>query len=741
MLVVGATAWAGAVAGSLAPVFPAGLGALASALILLLASRWRTRRRASPLLVHASILLAYASLAALTAPPEARVSRAGRLTGRVVDARRLVRSIEVRIALEGAAGETVRVDVPLTGNDSLDRLPSSVVPGALVETLVRGRTSGTGWLVAPCAAAMRPLSTPRGPEWWGALPARIRSRFRARVRETFERVLPPETTGSLVALLTGDRTLLDPRDASALRRAGLAHLFVVSGLHVGWIVGAATILVTRLAGREHSRRAAAVCALALVALSLLPTSAPVLRAAGALLLAQLGSLAGRRTPPGAALGGVTCLLIALDPRLSVSWSFGLTIAATAAIVLAVDRRGRAARATVLLAPAAATWSPIVLMTGRLAPWGAAGTAVALPLTVATLAAGWVAVLLPESAGPLKAAATHAAGWLASVTGDLVRFFGELPWSGRIASPAGWGWCALAEVTLIVALTAPRRRAAGLAALAFVAAASWPLRPLPDGTGIAPTLDVIDVGQGQAVLVREDTVALLVDAGDDRGRAGSRRLVAGLAHRGLRSLDALVISHADRDHAGGAETVLAAAPPRLLALPEGLIDRPELSTLIRSATRRGIPVRPLRSGDVLSLGGIDLVAWHPEAGDRRRSNQASLALYVRTSGFAAWLPGDAGREAEAEWLLRRPPPAVDVLVAGHHGSRDATTGAFLARLAPRAVIVSCGARNRFGHPHPETLRRVRAAGARVWLTAGRGDVRARHDGERLLVTRAGLPPAP
>jgi competence protein ComEC len=246
----------------------------------------------------------------------------------------------------------------------------------------------------------------------------------------------------------------------------------------------------------------------------------------------------------------------------------------------------------------------------------------------------------------------------------------------------------------------------------------------------------DVGQGQAVLVRERGAAVLLDTADDRDWSGTRRVVSRLHELGVRDADLLLVSHADRDHAGGLHEMGAALAPRAILLPDAALDAPELLASIAAASRRGIPVRPVRAGDTVTVGPLRLDVRSPERGWLSGDNEASLVVRVQTSGFNAWIPGDAGLAVETRLLASRSVVRSDILVAGHHGSRDATGSDFLAALAPRAVIVSSGRRNRFGHPHPNFVSRVNDEGIRLFITANGGDVRVGMWRGRLVVTQPG-----
>jgi competence protein ComEC len=218
--------------------------------------------------------------------------------------------------------------------------------------------------------------------------------------------------------------------------------------------------------------------------------------------------------------------------------------------------------------------------------------------------------------------------------------------------------------------------------------------------------------------------MLIDAADDRARDGTRALVHALRARRVARLDALVLTQNDRDHAGGAMDLLAAAPPRRLVVGENLLDDPELRPLYAAAARRGVPVVPLAAGERLDLGRVRALVLHPAPGIAVRDNERSLVLHLRGRGLDALVTGDAGLAAEREMLARGLVPRTAILVAGHHGSKGSTGDLLLRSAAPGVALISAGRGNRFGHPHPETLARL-AARRVPWLITARDGSLAAH----------------
>ncbi len=711
LLLAAAALWSGAACGPAAPAAAAGPLALAAGLAAWCAERQQGRGSIGWAL--AGFALAGAALGALDAGERTASETSGPARGRWIDARPVRGGTLVVLDGRGPG----RVFVPRTGQDWLDRLPDGAAPGATIEIPLR-HAEGAGTPRALSASSIVVLSPARGLARLTAFAATVRAGFLRRATERLVRAADgageDPAGGLLLAMVAGERDALTAEDWRALRASGLAHQAVVSGVQVGLIVLAAAWALAPLGGPHGLGRRGVALAAAAAAMLLLPAEPPVRRAGVAVLVARAGRLAGRGASPASALAGAGAVLLALDPALARSLSFALTVAATAAIVSGARGTGWGPRLRLFFGPILATWPILVAMTGCAGVWSPVANLVAGPAAAPALLCGWLAVLLPAGSMPATAAeavARLSAEWFLIVA----RAIAAWPGSGQIAAPAGLAWLVLHEALSFAWLTARGRAALALGLLAL-ASFGWPLRPEaapPPGASI----EVLDVGQGQAVLVRSGPHALLIDAADDRARDGTRALVHALRERGVSRLDALALTQNDRDHAGGATELLAAAPPERLLVAENLLDDPELRPLYAAAARRAVPVVPLAAGARFGLGRVGIAVLHPPPGVFVRDNEHSLVVRLAGDGIEALVTGDAGLAAERVMLERGLVRRTPVLVAGHHGSKGATGDALLAALAARVALISAGRGNSFGHPHKDTLARL-AARRVPWLVTAR-----------------------
>ncbi|MYA20841.1 MAG: DNA internalization-related competence protein ComEC/Rec2 [Chloroflexi bacterium] len=560
-----------------------------------------------------------------------------------------------------------------------------------------------------------------------------------------ERALPEPEASLAAGMLLGRQRTMPAALEEDLRRTGTTHLLVVSGQNIALLLGTAVGLLSVVVARRQA---------ALIALALLPgyvvltgAEPPVVRAAIMAVGIAIAAISGRRTPGWIYLVYALALMLALRPLLIRDVAFQLSATATAGVLLIAPPLRDRILARLGVAPgglaagfaegaAVAVGASLAVLPVQAAAFGtlpvlqAPANVVVAPLYEATVLVAAVAALL----GWLQPVA-----WLVEVAGVFapaafvaaVEAMAALPLATVELHPSplvGAAWFALLGglVWLLgrratqIALPGQRAHLAAPVALATAAAGLW-LAVLVPSDGLA-SVTVLDVGQGQAILVQDGGAAVLVDAGPADGAVLTAlpRALEG------RSLDAVLLTHGDSDHASG----LAELRRRLrIGVLLGSAE-----TLAAVATDGGA-TRALDIGDRIRLSertSIEVLSPPVVTATRahQSANNRSLVLLVTIGERRILLPADIEAPAE-QWLaasgldLR-----ADALVLPHHGSRTSSSEAFLEAVEPRVAIASVGARNPHGHPHAEVVERY--AEALFLRTDEDGDVTLRSDGERLWV---------
>jgi len=563
---------------------------------------------------------------------------------------------------------------------------------------------------------------------------------------------PPPASAILDALTTGERAAIPEATREAFLRSGLTHILAISGMNVAFLAALVYLGLRRLlacveplALRRPVQPLAAVATLPFLWFfcRFSGSQIPVGRAALTAAAAMVAVVLWRRVDPldGCAVAG--CAILATDPRALYSASFQLSFAAVAALALAaprlapaatgqeatgpVARLRRGARAILLASAAAggATAPLVAFHFQQVNLVGPVANLVAVPLSgMLVLPAAWLA-LAAEAAWPalgelLRAVAVRLADVLVAVAG----FFAAPSWAS-VGTPRPPPLLVLALLALVAALLLPRagpaRRRARLGAAAAVLAAAIAWRAGAAAAGLRAVF--LDVGQGLAAAVLPPGGGvLLVDAGPRWGDddAGRRIVAPALRRLGVARLDALALTHTHPDHAGGVASVLRELKVERVWVPAvtGEVGDAVLRDALARHRRGGGQLEALGRGAVRPVGegATARVLWPPAAGGERRvraggENARSLVLLVAWDAGAVLVTGDAGpREADAlrvtaaVWGPRVPL----VLQAPHHGGSAEACAAFADAWRPRLSVVPVG-RNSYGHPRPDALAALEAAG--------------------------------
>ena len=552
---------------------------------------------------------------------------------------------------------------------------------------------------------IRPRSSPLLLGQRNSFSDRVES-LREIVRDRFKRVLgETPASGILAALAVGDQRAISTEEWRLFNRTGVTHLMSISGLHVtlvsglfawlaSWLWRRSPALLLRMPARKAGAAAAIVGALGYTLIA--GFAVPAQRTFWMVTMVALALWSGRIASPARVLALALGVVLLFDPWAMLSPGFWLSFGAVA-LIFFVARDGESNlmqwlrvqwAVTLGLAPAS------LFLFSQFSVVGPLANAVAIPVvSVVVTPLALVAAAVPWD-GFLELSA-----WLVEWLLQFLEWCAGLPaavWQQH-TPPL---WTVLLALAGIAWLLAPRGlpwRATGLA-LMLPAVALPPPAPAPGEAWIT----TLDVGQGLAVLVRTANRALLYDAGPAFGAdadSGERIIAPYLRATGIERLDAMIVTHNDNDHAGGAQSVVEnfEVGELLTSLPPG---HPLLGTVPGA--------RRCAAGDAWEWDGVRFAMLHPAGVEARakKSNDLSCVLKVSAGGRSMLLTGDIEKPAEAE-LVRRDATllAADVLLLPHHGSRTSSTPEFLAAVGAATAVIPVGYRNRFGHPNAEVVGRL------------------------------------
>ena len=566
----------------------------------------------------------------------------------------------------------------------------------------------------------------------GRGPARWLTRQRLALERALQRSLP-EPEASLAAGIAFGRDDNLPREvADEFRATGLAHIVAVSGSNVALVTAVVFVAFTRFVRRQWALLPA--LAAVVLYLGLAGFSMSVVRAAIMAAVLLVGMALGRPRSSLAALAAAVMLMTFVQPSAATDVGFQLSVAATGGLIVfgpwvtygleraaAVARAGRVVpglvfETTALSISATVATLPISWFTfGRVSLIGVVANIVVEPL--------FPFVFFASAVTAVAGAAWEPAGWLlglgayyllASVLWVAEGLAGlPLASVGLPGLEVGWVLLAYAAMAAIAVpayryllpvrpplepLTRDRRLrrtllagAAGMAAVAVI-----PVSLLPAAAPGELRIDVLDVGQGDAILVTTPGGARVLIDGGPSGIALARELSAVLPHW-QRRLDVVVLTHPQLDHVGG----LPAAFERYDVREVRDAQTPYASAVYALYQRESPVRRSLARGDRWEIDGVLFEVLWPEAGYRPQSvNDASIVLRVVYEGVSILLPGDIEANAQRQ-LMASGAIAADILKVPHHGSKS-NDRAFLDGVGASLAVISVGAGNPFGHPTEATL---------------------------------------
>lgn len=576
----------------------------------------------------------------------------------------------------------------------------------------RSRTPAGTWALSIKAERFLESEMPRGP--W-RVSATIRSRIQTIWRGFRSHSEPAAALGEM--FLLGDRWAAPQEWQEGLRRTGLFHLVAASGFNVALVAGGA-YAVTSLFLKRSFRVGFALCAI-LGYLALVGPEPSLLRAslmgAGILISFWLGR-------PSTALHMLTvtsAALLLIQPSTLQDLGWRLSVAATAGILLLtkavasrfelwVRSRPLAFSLAVSVSAQLATLPDTLHAFGYLHPLGPiTNLCFGFFATVALILALCITLASLGGLEQFSALGLRGLRWVAYAFGWL----NDLPPSPWVAWRPQGSLVELGFPAGVLAGFCTKRKIVQKLLFGFALFISV---CHPPTTREEVELVMADVGQGESLLLRSGSRAILVDGGGITGRnLAAEVLVPLLAEKRISSLALAILTHPDRDHCQGLLELTRWIPIARVWLPPSRYDSRCSRLLTKEMAGRVLRVR---AGLRAELGPIGLRVLAPFAPQQQRGNLASVVIQVEAGGRKVLFAGDLETRGELS-LVAREGKALqsDILKVAHHGSRTSTSAAWLKIVRPRIALISAGPQNSFGHPHLEVLERLASARCRVLRT--------------------------
>lgn len=558
------------------------------------------------------------------------------------------------------------------------------------------------------------------------------------LKETLNACVPTDALGYAVALTTGDRSGLSNLEKAHLKTSGIYHALALSGMHLTTLLGAVFLLV-----RKKRNRACWGISIAIL-FTLVTGAAPsMVRACVMQCLVLIAPLMDREEDTPTSLGVAALLLMLQNPCCILGWGMQLSFTSMAGIILLSEKLQHK------MLGDRTVWNqrPKVLQRFHrsvTASFSAtlSATIVSLPLMmlyfgmfslvspVTNLLTGWAVTwtfqlsLLTGILGTFLPGAGRILGWIlawgiryvSAVAGMLAKIPFAALYTDSVYVLVFVAACYGMLFLIIRTKPKERRFFEPVCCLILILSVCIGLSQLENMTFI---FTVLDVGQGQCLLARVNDQTVMIDCGGSRGEATGDIAASYLESLGELRVDLLILTHYDSDHVNGVPELLRRVHVETILMPDYHPDSDVRLELERTAAEVGTTVH-LSEGDYTAqVDNCRISIFAAEAAGSE--NNESLAVLLEHERTQILITGDMDDAGERQLLRHHALPDIDILVAGHHGSKSSTSEILLSTVKPEIVAISVG-ENRYGHPAVETLSRISAARAITYRTDWHGTIR-------------------
>lgn len=586
-----------------------------------------------------------------------------------------------------------------------------------------------------------------------------------------EKIYPDAEASILEAMLFGEKRELSGDIKELYQAAGISHVLVISGLHISLLALAVAGILRRLGFPMPVWVILSVGVLAGYGILIgQPTTA--VRALLMFFVLQGARLLGRSYDLLSALAFAGILMLLDNPDLILDGGCRLSFCAVIGVGWYVSEKnkifrsigekekrknrgkgGKGSSAGAILENIRAGWYlwlftlPVMLDTFyQVSVVGILWNLVAIPLLPVIIASGGLGVVLAGWNIFLGSLAGSPAYGMLQLYQEIGNISEKLPvgmWTpGQPSKPVIAGYylviflLVLVEKQLIkrekrwkIRKIFPGMELCSMLLLLLLMAHPWQQRE---------KITFLDVGQGDASLLQSGGQTLLLDGGStSQKNVGTYVILPYIKQQGISCLEAVVLTHTDQDHINGVTEVLEEGKKGWLTVknlmyPYWMEGTEQGKQLKKLAEEAGASCRKIRAGDRLTIGKAEAAVLYPKEQEKiAEPNAGSLVLFWKWEGVRAMFTGDLPEEKERELLQNL--PACEILQVGHHGSATSTCREFLEQVQPSLAVISCAMKNRYGHPSPDTVDRLKKTGCEIRYTMKSGAITIRKRGREILVT--------
>ncbi len=562
--------------------------------------------------------------------------------------------------------------------------------------------------------------------------------MRRGIYKAIDDAFPDDTEGFARALLLGDSSKLSSREDEAYATSGIRHVIAVSGLHVSILC---TLLYIATAEEKVSTLLFGIPMLILFA-ALAGFTPSVTRSVVMQGLLMIGLSINQEYDPPTALGFSVLIMLAVNPLVITSVSFQLSAGCTVGILAfsgrihryilkntplgpakGKSRRARMTRrfvssisislsATIVTTPLCALYfgkvSLVGVLTNLLTLW------VISFIFYGIMAAGLLAVIWR----PLGQIVAWVMSWPIRYVQFTAKWMSKIPYAAVYTNDIYVvAWLVFAYILLFVLLRNKTKRPfMTLSCIGLGLVVCLTFSGL-EHKNTQYCVMVLDVGQGQCVLLQSGDQAYLVDCGGDSGAMAANTVTETMRSEGIDKLDGVILTHYDADHTNGLLKLLQEVRVDRLYLPDVTSGTDIKDQILNSW---GHIAYMVNNDLFLQIPNGKISIFGPENAPSENDN--SLCVLYQVSDCDILITGDRATQGEKALLERVQLPKLEILIVGHHGSEHSASMELLSALQPEEAVISVSKDNSFGHPANATLLRLRMYGCRIWRTDLNGTIR-------------------
>ena len=566
---------------------------------------------------------------------------------------------------------------------------------------------------------------------WYSYPAVMRQN----ITESILAIFPEDMAGFAIALLIGDTDRIDFETDYSFKISGISHIVAVSGFHVTVLFA----LVHTLLGKNRWLSALIGLPVLFFFAAVVGFSPSITRACLMHGLMIIAVLFDKEYDPLSALAFAVVVMLAINPWSVTNVSFQLSVFCMVGILLFSERikqwilsrkvfskvKGKRKKLVASFAASVAmSIGATILVTPLCAHYfGMASLAGVITnlLTLWMVSFTFYGIIFACIIGifyqPLGCIIAKIVSIAIQYILAIAKMIAKIPLAAVYTESIYIVfWLIFVYILLAIYLLAKRKRlvliiCCSVIGLCFALIASW-TQPYMDECRVT----VLDVGQGQCILLQSDGKTYVVDCGGDSDKQTAMIAVNALKSQGINSIDGMIFTHFDKDHAAGAAYLLTQIEAKMIYYPDCADEEGMMQRIASAHEGESLIIGYLTN---ISYGNtkITLIPSKTDLSD----NEAGLSILFQTENCDILITGDRSASGERELMHQIQLPELEVLIVGHHGSKYSTCNMLLEQTSPEIAIVSVGADNPYGHPASETLERLLDAECVIYRTDLHGTV--------------------